>query len=124
MKNLPTFCALALLLSACMSNDYDREGAQRVKQEWQTKLQTLPVGANEAELTRWLHQNGLLKNGEKPDFSDKSYSTSNLPNGHFPVKQHWYNINYCDVWFVHLNIKLDGQNRVAKKEVRLLGSCL
>ena len=124
MKKFLTFCVIAFSLSACpFQNDYDREGAKRVQQEWETKLETLPIGASSAELSQWLKQNGLLKNDENPTFGEK-YQNINLPNGHFSVRPHWYHINFCNGFFTVLTIHLDEQKRVSKKEMGLWGSCL
>ena len=52
MKKILTLCVIAFLLTACSLGHYDEEAILRVKQEWQAKLETLPVGASETELTQ------------------------------------------------------------------------
>lgn len=130
MKKYLALCLAALALNACASgnhpanNDPARASARHARQQWQTKLNSLPIGASEAEFTQWLQQNNLLQHGEKPDLSNKRYINANLPNGRFPVQPQVNQFNPCDSWFVLLDIQLDEQRRVAKKEARALGGCI
>ncbi|MDK4536162.1 MULTISPECIES: hypothetical protein [Kingella] len=119
MKKFLTLCVIAFSLTACSLGHYDEKAILRVKQEWQAKLETLPVGASEAELTQWLKQNGLLKNGEQPNLSNHKYVT-NVPNGYFPFKS---SIIFCNGFFTELTIRLDEQNRVTTKKIKTFDSC-
>ena len=43
-----------LSLTACGSSiDYDRQGLERSQQMWQQRLDSLPIGATEAQLRDW-----------------------------------------------------------------------
>lgn len=49
-----------LSLTACGSSiDYDRQGLARSKQMWQQRLDSLPIGATEAQLRDWQNKYGL-----------------------------------------------------------------
>ena len=94
-----------LSLTACGSSiDYDRQGLARSKQMWQQRLDSLPIGATEAQLRDW--QNKYL------------------PEGHFPVKKHWSKFSPCDAYFLSLTIQTNEQKQVVKKELKALGSCI
>ena len=74
-----------LSLTACGSSiDYDRQGLERSQQMWQQRLDSLPIGATEAQLRDWQNKYGLKLAFQEPDH----YYSSNLPEGHFPVKKH------------------------------------
>ena len=110
-----------LSLTACGSSiDYDRQGLERSQQMWQQRLDSLPIGATEAQLRDWQNKYGLKLAFQEPDH----YYSSNLPEGHFPVKKHWSKFSPCDAFFLSLTIQTNEQKQVVKKELKALGSCI
>ena len=91
-----------LSLTACGSSiDYDRQGLARSKQMWQQRLDSLPIGATEAQLRDWQTKYGLKLAFQEPNH----YYSSNLPEGHFPVKKHWSKFSPCDAYFLSLTVE-------------------
>ena len=113
--------AACFILTACEGNDDDREGLERSRQVWQQRLDELPAGADESRLEQWQRQYGVKLSF---DGQGNRYSSANLPDGHFPVKQRRYAFNPCDGYFLYVSVHMDGQKRVAEKELRTLGSCI
>lgn len=107
-------------MSCSVSLDYDKEGLERSRQAWQSRLDTLPIGATTAQLTQWLKDNDL----KAPPSFKNGYYNSNLPNGHFAVRHHAYRFSPCDSFFLALEIQLDAQQKVQNKELSARGSCL
>ncbi|XXQ69259.1 hypothetical protein ACKLNO_05195 [Neisseriaceae bacterium B1] len=110
---------LTLLLSACFHAEYDEAAAKRIRQDYQAKLDALPIGATHEQVQQWQKSHGLNLSG-----GERGYGSMNLPNSHFPVKKKFLSANVCNGFFLTMRIDMNEKGQVAKKELGLLGRCL
>lgn len=112
MKNFISPILMSLLLAACSSSGLK---ARQQQQEWQVKLDALPLGATAVQVEQWAQQNqiSLQPNAQK----DK---TVYYASRSFPSK----GLDFCAEWRVVLAIELNEMYQVQKKDVTRLGVCL